>query len=112
MPHDEQLVKAGQTEQILKTISDDIRVMKEVLLGNGNVEKSVVNRLTRLEDSVVNCQKVSKEWKVDHNKDHEMYETELREDNRSRAGNIIAVVCTVISCTCAIVMGIITLLKT
>ena len=37
----------------LENISHDLSIVKEVLLGNGDPEKSVLIRLTRLEDRVI-----------------------------------------------------------
>lgn len=46
------------TDVKLANIAEDVATIKEVLLGNGDIEKSLVVRFTRLEDSVGNCQKI------------------------------------------------------
>ena len=80
----------------LENIEKDVGVISQVLLGNGDPERSVVTRLIRLEDSVKACQSRP----LEHHRSNET----------SKKGRV-AIICSTITALSAIVVALIALLK-
>ncbi|MCP4566841.1 MAG: hypothetical protein GY841_04580 [FCB group bacterium] len=82
---------------ILESIKEDVGIIREVLLGNGDVKKSIVVRLTKLEDSVNNCQTRNKE-----------YLTEAKTNKRLDRKSVASIICALIMSAGAIIVSLIT----
>lgn len=82
--------------QMLENLQTGLNRVSEVLTGNGTVEKGVVSRLTRLEDSVSGCQQTSKTW---------------RENFRANDANKVSIICAVISSAATILCGVLAVIK-
>jgi len=81
-------------------IQNDVSTIRTIVTGNGDPEKGLVTRLTRLEDSVANCQENSEEWQNVH--DQAAVTT-----NKNRA----SIICAVIAAIAAISASVVVLLK-
>jgi len=76
-------------------IADSVTTLTNVILGGDDVERSLVTRLTRLEDSVKNCQKSA---------------SERQKGEARKSSNAVSVVCALISSIAAILVALIALL--
>ena len=83
--------------EMLQSIKQDVAIIREVLLGNGDTGKSVVVRLTQIEDSVKNCQARNIEYLTNSKADARM-------DKRSKA----MIACALITSVGAIIISLTT----